>query len=161
MKILILGAGQVGSTLAEHLIAEGNDVTVVDRDARVLAALRERTDVRTVAGHAAYPETLRHAGAQDADMLIAVTNSDETNMLACRIAATLFHTPAKIARVRSSDYLADEDRLFQPDALAVDLRISPEELVTTTIRNLIEYPGALQVVDFADGRARLMAVRAD
>jgi trk system potassium uptake protein TrkA len=161
VKIIILGAGQVGSTLAEHLVAEGNDVTVVDRDPHVLAGLHARTDVRTVAGHAAYPVTLRHAGAQDADMLIAVTDSDETNMLACRIAATLFRTPTKIARVRSADYLADEDRLFQADALAIDLRISPEELVTTTIRGLIEHQGALQVVDFAGGRARLVGVCAD
>jgi trk system potassium uptake protein len=89
-----------------------------------------------------------------------VTDSDETNMLACRISQMLFHTPTKIARVRAADYLSEEDRLFLPDALSVDMRISPEQLVTDAILRLIEYPGALQVVDFADGRLRLVAVRA-
>jgi trk/ktr system potassium uptake protein len=160
VKIVILGAGQVGSTLAENLADESNDVTVVDSDAQVLANLQERLDIRTVLGHAAYPDTLRRAGADDADMLIAVTSGDETNMLACRIAQTLFHTPAKIARVRAAEYLNEEDKLFLPDALSVDMRISPEQLVTEAIGLLIEYPGALQVVDFADGRVRLVGVKA-
>jgi trk system potassium uptake protein TrkA len=160
VKIVILGAGQVGSTLAENLAGEANDVTVVDSDAQALANLQERLDIRTVLGHAAYPDTLRRAGADDADMLIAVTSGDETNMLACRIAQTLFHTPAKIARVRAAEYLNEEDKLFLPDALSVDMRISPEQLVTDAIGLLIEYPGALQVVDFADGRVRLVGVKA-
>ncbi len=160
MKILILGAGQVGSTLAEHLTIENNDITVVDSNAQVLQTLRERIDVRTVQGHAAHPEVLRRAGGDDADMLIAVTSSDETNMLACRIAQTLFRTPTKIARVRAVEYLSEEDKLFLPDALAVDMRISPEQIVTDYIYSLIEYPGALQVVDFADGRVRLVGVKA-
>jgi len=160
VKILILGAGQVGSTLAEHLTIENNDITVVDSNAQVLQTLRERIDVRTVQGHAAHPEVLRRAGGDDADMLIAVTSSDETNMLACRIAQTLFRTPTKIARVRAVEYLSEEDKLFLPDALAVDMRISPEQIVTDYIYSLIEYPGALQVVDFADGRVRLVGVKA-
>jgi trk system potassium uptake protein TrkA len=93
-------------------------------------------------------------------MLIAVTSSDETNMLACRIAQTLFRTPTKIARVRAVEYLTEEDKLFLPDALAVDMRISPEQIVTDYIHSLIEYPGALQVVDFANGRVRLVGVKA-
>ena len=160
MKIVILGAGQVGSTLAENLASEANDITVVDEDANALAMLQERLDIRTVLGHASYPDTLRRASANDADMIIAVTDSDETNMLACRISQMLFHTPTKIARVRAADYLNDEDRLFLPDGLSVDMRISPEQLVTDSILRLIEHPGALQVVDFADGRVRLVAVRA-
>jgi len=160
VKIVILGAGQVGTTLAENLASEANDITVVDSDAQALANLQERLEIRTVLGHASYPETLRRAQAEDADMVIAVTESDETNILACRIAQTLFHTPTKIARVRASEYLGEEDKLFLPDALSVDMRISPEQLVTDSIRRLIEYPGALQVVDFADGRVRLVGVRA-
>jgi trk system potassium uptake protein TrkA len=160
VKIVILGAGQVGSTLAENLAGEANDITVVDRDAQALKRLQERLDVRTVHGHAAYPDTLRRAGAEDADLLIAVTSSDETNMLACRISQMLFHTPTKIARVRATEYHQEEDKLFLPDALSVDMRISPEQLVTEAILRLIEYPGALQVVDFADGRVRLVGVRA-
>lgn len=160
MKIVILGAGQVGSTLAENLAVEANDVTVVDQDMEALNELQERADIRAVCGYASYPETLRRAGADDADMIIAVTDSDETNMLACRISHTLFHTPAKIARVRSSEYLREGDALFARDALSVDMRISPEQLVTDAILKLIEHPGALQVVDFADGRVRLAGLRA-
>ena len=159
MKIIILGAGQVGSSLAETLAGEANDITVVDSDAALLADLQDRLDIRTVCGTASFPNVLRTAGADDADMLIAVTESDETNMLACQLADTLFRTPTKIARVRASEYL-DEEKLFGPDALPVDMHISPEQLVTDYIHRLIEYPGALQVVDFAHGRVQLVGVRA-
>jgi trk system potassium uptake protein len=159
MKIIILGAGQVGSTLAENLASERNDVTVVDTDPQLLQELAERLDIATVQGHASFPTVLRQAGADDADMLIAVTDSDETNMLACKIADVLFQTPTKIARVRSAEYLGEE-KLFADNAFPVDMTISPEQLVTDNIRRLIEYPGALQVVDFAGGRVRLVGVRA-
>jgi trk system potassium uptake protein TrkA len=159
MKIIILGAGQVGSTLAENLASEANDVTVVDTDAALLSDLQDRLDLRTVQGFSSHPSVLRRAGADDADMIIAVTESDETNMLACEIASTLFHTPTKIARVRSAEYLR-EDALFESGALPVDMHISPEQLVTDYIRRLIQYPGALQVVDFADGKVRLVGVKA-
>jgi trk system potassium uptake protein TrkA len=159
MKIIILGAGQVGATLAENLAIEANDVTVVDDGAALLAELQDRLDIRTVQGHASFPRVLRAAGADDADMLIAVTENDETNMLACRVAHSLFKTPTKIARVRSAEYLREES-LFGDDALPVDMLISPEQLVTDYIRRLIQYPGALQVVDFADGRVRLVGLRA-
>ncbi len=159
MKIIILGAGQVGATLADNLASEQNDVTVIDTDPALLEDLQERLDIRTVQGHASYPNVLRRAGADDADMIIAVTESDETNMLACKVAYTLFHTPTKIARVRAAEYLR-EDRLFESDALAIDMHISPEQLVTDYIQRLIEYPGSLQVVDFADGRVRLVGVKA-
>ena len=159
MKIIILGAGQVGATLAENLAREANDVTLVDADSALLEELQDRLDIRTVHGYGSHPGVLRRAGADDADMLIAVTESDETNMLACQIADTLFHTPTKIARVRSAEYLK-EAALFEDGALPVDLHISPEQLVTDYIRRLIEYPGALQVVDFANGLVRLVAVKA-
>lgn len=159
MKIIILGAGQVGTTLAENLASEQNDVTVVDTDAAALEELAERLDIGTVVGQGAYPEVLRRAGADDADMLIAVSESDETNMLACKIADVLFQTPTKIARVRAAEYLREE-KLFGDAALPVDMTIAPEQLVTDTIRRLIQYPGALQVVDFANGRVRLVGVRA-
>ncbi len=159
MKIIILGAGQVGSTLAENLASEANDVTVVDTDGALLSELQDRLDLRTVQGFSSHPSVLRRAGADDADMIIAVTESDETNMLACEIASTLFHTPTKIARVRSAEYLK-EAALFESGALPVDMHISPEQLVTDYIRRLIQYPGALQVVDFADGKVRLVGVKA-
>jgi trk system potassium uptake protein TrkA len=159
MKIIILGAGQVGSSVANNLASEANDITVVDQNPELLRRLQDRLDLRTVQGHAAHPEILRRAGAQDADMILAVTNSDETNMVACRVAYTLFHTPTKIARVRAQGFTR-YPQLFGNDALPIDLLISPEQLVTDYIMRLIEYPGALQVLDFTGGRVRLVAVRA-
>src|SRR5690606_15365487 len=149
MKIIILGAGQVGATLAEHLANENNDITIIDKDPDKLLALQERLDIRTIPGNASFPNLLRRAGAEDADLLIAVTSSDETNMVACQIAFTLFKTPTKIARVRSLQYLAYE-QIFDDNAIPVDVLISPEQLVTNHIRRLIENPDALQVLDFAD-----------
>ncbi|WP_109995233.1 Trk system potassium transporter TrkA [Salinisphaera sp. LB1] len=159
MKIIILGAGEVGATLAENLAHESNDVTVVDINESLLRPLQDRLDIRAVHGYAAHPAVLRDAGANDADMIIAVTAVDEINMIACQIAYTLFHTPTKIARIRSSEYLV-EGRLFHQDAIPIDMSISPEQLVTDYIKRLIQYPGALQVVDFAEGRVQVVGVKA-
>jgi len=161
MKILILGAGQVGSSAAYHLSREeANEVTVVDQSADVLRELQDRLDIRTVVGHAAYPDVLERAGADDMDIMVALTDSDETNMIACQVAYTVFHTPTKIARIRSADYM-NARKLFTQDAIPVDVRISPEQLVCEYIEQLILYPGALQVLDFANGRVRLVGARAD
>ena len=159
MKIIILGAGQVGGTLAENLAGEQNDITIVDTDAARLAELSDRLDIGTVAGKGSYPSVLRQAGAEDADMLIAVTNSDEVNMVACQVAYTLFRTPTKIARIRAANYTAKE-KLFGGEAIPIDVIISPEQVVTDYIKRLIEHPGALQVVNFASGRVQLVGVRA-
>jgi trk system potassium uptake protein TrkA len=159
MKIIILGAGQVGASVAANLASEANDITVVDDNAVILQDLQDRLDIRTVKGYASHPDVLKQAGADDADMIIAVTRNDEINMVACQVAYTLFHTPTKIARVRSVDYLK-YTRLFSQDALPVDVLISPEQLVTDYIERLIEYPGALQVLDFAGGKVQLVAVHA-
>lgn len=159
MKIIILGAGQVGSSVAENLASEANDITVVDTDGARLDALREQLDIRTVVGAGSHPEVLVRAGAEDADLILAVTNSDETNMIACQVAYTLFHTPTKIARVRSVEYL-NHPQLFGQEALPIDVLISPEQIVTNYIQHLIETPGALQVLDFADGKVQLVAVKA-
>ena len=160
MKIIILGAGQVGSTAAYHLARqEANEVTIVDHNAAVLRDLQDRLDVRTVVGHAAFPATLERAGAANTDMVIALTSSDEVNMVACQVAHTLFGIATKIARVRSAEYIATPD-LFKPEAIPIDVRISPEQLVTQYIQQLIHYPGSFQVLDFADGRVRLVGVRA-
>ncbi len=159
MKIIILGAGQVGSSVAYNLSSEANDITLVDTNELLLRDLQDRLDIRTVVGRASYPEVLQRAGAEDADMVIAVTNSDETNMVACQMAHTLFHTPTRIARVRAQEYL-DHEKIFDPDALPIDVTISPEQLVTDYIHRLIANPGALQVLDFAGGRAQLVAVSA-
>ncbi|MFU8831241.1 MAG: Trk system potassium transporter TrkA [Wenzhouxiangella sp.] len=159
MQIIILGAGQVGSGMARSLSREENDITVVDTDPDRLRELQEKLDIRTVLGHGAHPQTLIRAGIEDADLLIALTNSDETNMVACQVAYSLFNTPTKVARVRAADYLA-YPYLFNREHTPIDVLISPEKLVTDHIQRLIEYPGALQVLDFADGRAQLVATRA-
>ncbi len=159
MKILILGAGQVGSSVAHNLASEANDITVVDSRPEILRELQDRLDIRTVMGHGSHPDVLMRAGCADTDMIIAVTNSDETNMVACQIAYTLFHTPTKIARVRSAEYLA-HPQLFMQEALPIDVLISPEQLVTDYVQRLIEHPGALQVLDFANGGVQLVAVKA-
>ena len=161
MKILILGAGQVGASAAYHLSREeSNEVTVVDKRAGVLRDLQDRLDIRTVVGHAAYPEVLERAGANDVDIIVALTDTDETNMIACQVAYTMFHTPTKIARIRSAEYM-NSKHLFSQDAIPIDVRISPEQLVCEYIEQLILYPGASQVLDFADGRIRLVGARAD
>jgi trk system potassium uptake protein TrkA len=160
MKILILGAGQVGRTAAYHLAREpANEVTVVDTNEDVLRDLQDRLDVRAVAGNGAYPTVLESAGIADTDILVALTNSDEINIVACEIAHVLYRTPTKIARIRAAEYTSRQ-QLFAEGALSVDLWISPEQLVTEYIVRLLSYPGALQVVDFADGRVQLVGVRA-
>ena len=159
MKIIILGAGQVGSSVAENLVSEANDITVVDSEIAHLQELQDRLDLRTVVGNAASPSVLRQAGAEDADLLIAVTQSDQTNLCACRIAATLFNLPTKVARLRSPDYI-EHPELLDDHNFAVDFSICPEQIVTDYIVKLIEFPEALQVLEFAQGRVSLVAVRA-
>jgi trk system potassium uptake protein TrkA len=160
VRIIILGAGQVGRTAAYHLSREeANDVTVVDTNEDILRDLQDRLDIRTVSGNAASPRILEAAGIAGTDILVALTNSDEVNMLACHIAWTLYRTPKKIARVRSAAF-TEREALFGENAVAVDVWISPEQLVTEYVARLIRYPGALQVLDFADGRVRLVGVRA-
>ena len=159
MKIIILGANKVGISLAENLASEANDITVVDPDAEALRELKDRMDVGIAVGWPSHPDTLAMAGAEDADMIIAVTENDEVNMVACQIAFSLFKTPKKICRLRSGSYLDAAD-LFKPEAIAVDVVISPEYLVSNYIERLIDLPGSLQVLDFAGGKAQLVAVKA-
>lgn len=159
MKIIILGANQVGSTLAETLANESNDITVVDSDTEKLRELKDHIDIGTVAGHESLPDVLEKAGGQDADMIIAVTENDEINMVACRVAYSLFRTPKKICRIRASSYLVS-DKLFSRHGIAVDTVISPELIVSSGIERLLELPGSLQVLDFADGKVQLVAVKA-
>jgi trk system potassium uptake protein TrkA len=163
MKIIILGAGQVGRTAAHHLAREAaNEVTVVDINDELLRDLQDRLDIRTLVGSGTQPSVLEAAGARDADIFIALTNSDEVNMVACQISWSLFNKDAtRIARIRSADF-TKHTKLFSSEdrAFAVDVPISPEQLVTDHVVHLIHYPGALQVLDFADGRVRLVGVKA-
>lgn len=159
MKIIILGAGRVGGTLASNLSSESNDITVVDTNVEQLRELQDRLDIGVVAGHASHPNILIQAGIEDADMLVAVTGVDEINMVACQIAFSLFRTPTKIARIRSQNY-ANCEGLFRNETIPIDVIISPEQLVSDYIYRLVEQPGALQVLDFANGLAQLVAVKA-
>ena len=159
MKIIILGAGQVGSSVAANLVNEDNDITLVDINPSVLQSISERFDLRTITGVASHPSVLEKAGAKDAEMILAVTNCDEVNMIACQVAYTLFHTPTKIARIREIEYLNNHP-LFAQEALPVDVLISPDRLVTKQIKQLIKHPGALQVLDFAEGKAQMVVIRA-
>jgi trk system potassium uptake protein TrkA len=159
MKIIILGAGQVGGTLAEHLAIEGNDITVVDTDSDRLKELQNRLDIRTVRGKASFPDVLRTAGGDDADMLVAVTNSDEVNMMACQVAHTVFKTPTKISRIRAQEYTQYKE-LFGNQAIPIDVFISPEQEVTNYIKRLLEFPGSLEVLGFADNKVMLVGSKA-
>ena len=159
MKIIILGAGQVGISTAEILAKEDNDITLIDNVASQVEGLQDRLDIRTIVGSASHPSVLEQAGGPDADLILAVTDQDEVNMAACQVAYTLFRTPKKIARIRSVEYLTHTE-IFSDDSIPVDVIISPEQLVTQHVLHLIEYPGALQVVDFAGGKIQLVGLKA-
>ena len=160
MKILILGAGQVGTSTAEILAKEDNDITLIDNVASQVEGLQDRLDIRTIVGSASHPSVLEQAGGPDADLILAVTDQDEVNMAACQVAYTLFRTPKKIARIRSVEYLTHTE-IFSDESIPVDVIISPEQLITQHVLHLIEYPGALQVVDFAGGKIQLVGLKAD
>ncbi len=161
MKVIVLGAGRVGSSVATALATEtDNSVTVVDTDVDALSWLQQRLDIRTVTGSGSQPSVLAEAGADDADVLLVLTQFDEINMLACQVAWTLFHTPTKIARIRATDYQS-HPALFDNAAIPVDFVISPEHLIKDYIARLIEYPDALQVREFGDGKLLLVGMEVD
>ena len=159
MRIIILGAGQVGSIVAESMASEENDITLVDLDGAHLKAMQDRHDIRTITGNAAYPSVLKAAGAEDADILIAATQSDQTNLVACKVAHSVFNVPLRIARLRSADFL-ENSALLAPECFAVDHAICPEKDITDYIHKLVQFPEALQVMEFSGGRVSLVAVRA-
>jgi trk system potassium uptake protein len=160
VRILILGAGRVGAGLAEMLVLERNDITVVDTDASLLADLQERFDLRTVVGSATSMTTLEAAGIEDADILIAVTASDEINLVACQLGHRRYNVPQRIARVRSPQWTQHPD-ILGDEGFGVSVAISPEGTITEYLTKIIEIPEALQVLEFAKGRVSLLAVRAN
>jgi trk system potassium uptake protein TrkA len=159
MNIIILGAGRVGESVAENLVSEKNDITVIDIDPRRLRELQDRLDLRGVTGNGIHASVLGAAGANDADMLIACAPLDETNLVACKLAHDLFNIPTTIARLRSAEFV-DGASPVTHEGFAVDAVICPEASVTRYVRKLVEYPEALQVLEFAHGRVSLIAVRA-
>jgi trk system potassium uptake protein TrkA len=159
MKIFILGAGRVGESVAESLVSEQNDITVIDQDPARLRLLQDRLDLRGVVGNGTQPSVLRDAGIADADMLISCAPMDETNLVACKVAHDVFNVPTTIARVRSPEF-ENGSELLGKGGFAVNQVICPEQSVTAYVRKLIEYPEALQVLEFASGLVSLIAVRA-
>ena len=159
MRVIICGAGQVGYGIAERLAAEQNDVSVIDTSADLIRGVRDNLDVRGFVGHGSHPEVLQKAGAQEADMIIAVTLHDEVNMVACQVAHSLFNVPTKIARIRAQSYLQPHYMdLFSRDHLPIDVIISPEVEVGDMVLRRISLPGATDVVRFADSRILLVAI---
>ncbi|HWK66852.1 MAG TPA: Trk system potassium transporter TrkA [Rhizobiaceae bacterium] len=159
MKVIICGAGQVGYGIAERLAAEKNDVSVIDTSPELIRAIRDSLDVRGFVGHGAHPDVLELAGAQQADMLIAVTLFDEVNIVACEVAHALFNVPTKIARIRAQSYLRPHYRdLFSRDHLPIDVIISPELEVGEMVLRRIALPGATDVVGFAENKIAMVAI---
>src|SRR4028118_1409877 len=157
MRVIVCGAGQVGSAIARHLATEGIDVTVIDASPEQARRVDESYDVRGMVGHASHPEVLERAGARDADMLIAVTRSDEVNMVACQVAYSLFKVPRRIARVRHNGYLKPIwQGLYANDQLPIDVIISPEIEVANGIARRLKTPGAFDTVPLADGKVHLL-----
>lgn len=159
MRVVILGAGQVGTSVAQSLVSESNDITVVDSNRDRLENLQVRLDLRTVTGSAVLPSILEEAGLADADILIAVTQSDQTNLVACKLAHTVFNVPTRIARLRSREFL-DNPTLLSDENFAVSYALCPEQVITDYLVKLVEFPEALQVLSFAGGRVALVAVKA-
>ncbi|MDX1736847.1 MAG: NAD-binding protein, partial [Alphaproteobacteria bacterium] len=156
MKVIICGAGQVGFHLARYLSAEDNDVTVVDQSPELIGKITDQLDVQAFVGHAAHPMTLERAGAEDADMLIAVTFTDEVNMTACQVAHSLFNVPTKIARIRQQNYLDPMwGSLFSKDNLPIDVIISPEIEVARAINRRLHVPGAFDMIPMANDKVRV------
>ena len=159
MHILIIGAGRIGRSVAENLVNESNDITIVDHDAERVNALETRLDLRGVTGNALSPSVLESAGANDADMILAVTANDETNMAVCLLASQLFNIPTRIARVRNQE-LRQYPRLLAEEGFQITSTIWPEQALNESLLRLIEFPEALQIIDFAEGKAVLFCVRA-
>lgn len=159
MKILIVGAGRIGSSVAESLVSEANDITVVDQDAERIGSLQSRFDLRGVVGNATSPQVLTDAGAADTDMLIAVTSSDETNLVVTMLCARIFNIPTRIARVRNNE-LRDYPRILGEEGFEATSIIWPEQALVSYLIKLIDFPEAIQVQEFGEGLASLIAVRA-
>ncbi len=162
MNIIICGAGQVGRSIAEQLAGEGNVITVIDKNADLIREINDTLDVKAITGMASYPSVLQQAGADNCDMLIAVTYSDEVNMITCQIARSLFNIPTKVARIRQPDYLAPAwSDLYRLDHLPIDIIISPEMEVASAIMRRLHVPGALDSVPFANGEVQMLAIRCE
>jgi trk system potassium uptake protein len=158
MKIIIIGAGQTGSAIATHLASEDNDITVIERNKKLLSNISGQLDIRTIQGNGSHPYILEQADAKEADMIIAVTDIDEVNMAACQVAYTMFGVQTKIARIRSHQYTTHK-KLFKNEDVPIDRIISPELMMTNHIKNLIKYPGASQIISFSGDLVTILSIK--
>ena len=154
-KIAVLGGGQVGSSLAKILTDDGNDITLIDTNLSVIEDLQEDNDIKTIHGNASSPSVLEQAEVNDCDILIATTASDEVNLVSCHLAKKMFNVPTVIARLRNSEFQVSTSG-FDLDLFSINSIISPSQLVTDFIKNIIEHPGAFQAYDFADGKLQVI-----
>lgn len=160
MRVIVIGAGEVGYNIADILSKEGHDIIVIDKNEGRLKSVSDNLDVQTIVGSGSSPQVLKKAKLNQAEMVVAVTDSDETNIVACLLASAQSTSPFKIARIRNPD-LSDDAALFDKNHLDIDLCINPEREAVNDIINLIEYSGALEVIDFAGGRVKLVSFYID
>ena len=159
MNIIICGAGRVGYTIAKLLSEQNHSITVIDQSSEDIQKINDGLDVKGIVGKATYPSVLEKASATEADMIIAVTKNDEINMLICQIAFSMFNIQKKIARIRSSDYLHSKfSKLYSKENLPIDVIISPEIEIAKSIQRKLEAPGALDNVNFAQNKIRLLEI---
>lgn len=162
MKVIVCGAGQVGYNIARHLALESNDVTVVDQSPELVRRINDNLDVNGIVGQASHPAVLDQAGARDSDMLIAVTATDEVNMVACQVAHSIFEVPTKIARIREQGYLSPLwANLFFRDNMPIDVIISPEIEVARAVTRRLQVPGAFEMIPLVEDKVKLIGVRCD
>ena len=162
MNIIICGAGRVGFSISKQLSAQGHSITVIDQSSELIQKINEAQDVKGIVGTATFPSVLEKAGAEDADMIIAVTRSDETNMVICQVAHSIFKITKKIARIRTQEFLAAKfNKLFGEDNLPIDVIISPEMEVARSLQRRLEAPGALDNVPFASNKIKVLEINID
>ena len=162
MNIIICGAGRVGFSISKQLSAQGHSITVIDQSSEFIQKINETQDVKGIVGKATFPSVLEKAEAEDADMIIAVTKSDETNMVICQVAHSIFNISKKIARIRTQEFLGDKwSKLYGQSNLPIDVIISPELEVAKSLQRKLEAPGALDSVPFADGKIKVLEINID
>ena len=159
MNIIICGAGRVGFSISKQLSAQGHSITVIDQSSEYIQKINDTMDVKGVVGRATFPSVLEKAGANEADMIIAVTQNDETNMVICQVAYSIFKIDKKIARIRGQEFLgAKWGKLFDESNLPIDVIISPELEVAKSLQRKLEAPGALDSVPFAHGKIKVLEI---
>ena len=159
MNIIICGAGRVGFSISKQLSAQGHSITVIDQSSEFIQKINETQDVKGIVGRATFPSVLEKAGAKDADMIVAVTKNDETNMVICQVAYSIFNIAKKIARIRNQEFLNTKwGKLYGKSNLPIDVIISPELEVAKSLQRKLEAPGALDNVPFVDGKVKVLEI---